>query len=99
MLISIDNVYYILGTYMIHREIKMADEDWAGCRIPILMAKAIDKLLEQDLMKKNGVFSRSELVTRVMGSWFANFEKEFGMFVPRSVIRNLKDFDVMKPFD
>jgi hypothetical protein len=77
----------------------MADEDWAGCRIPILMAKAIDKMLEQDIMKKQGVFSRSELVTRVMNGWFSAFEKEFGVFVPRSVIKNLKDFDVMKPFD
>jgi hypothetical protein len=81
---------------MIHR---MADEDWAQCRIPVLMAKAIDKLLEQDMMKKQGVFSRSQLVTSVMNGWFARFEKEFGVFVPRSVIRNLKDFDVMKPFD
>ena len=77
----------------------MADEDWAGCRIPKLMSKAIDKLLEQDIMKKQGVFSRSELVTRVMNGWFSQFEKEFGLFVPRSVIKNLKDFDVMKPFD
>ena len=77
----------------------MADEDWAGCRIPILMAKAIDKMLEQDIIKKQGVFSRSELVTRVLTGWFASFEREFGIFVPRSVIKNLKDFDLMKPFD
>lgn len=77
----------------------MADEDWAGCRIPILMAKAIDQLLKQDIMKKQGVFSRSELVTRVMNGWFGQFEKEFGVFVPRSVIKNIRDFDLMKPFD
>lgn len=77
----------------------MTDADWAQCRIPILMAQAIDQLLKQDIMKKNGVFSRSDLATRVMGSWFAQFEKEFGIFVPRNVARNLKGFDTMKPID
>ena len=83
---------------MTHRY-NLADTDWAGCRIPVLMAKAIDKLLETELMKKQGVFSRSELVTRVLAGWFSAFEKEFGVFVPRSVIRNMKDFDLMKPYD
>jgi len=77
----------------------MADEDWAGVRIPILMAKAIDSLLEQDVMKKNGVFSRSDFATRVIGGYFSRFEKEFGIFVPRSVVRNLKGFDAMKPLE
>jgi hypothetical protein len=77
----------------------MADEDWAAVRIPILMAKAIDQLLKQDIMKKNGIFSRSDLATRVIGTWFANFEKEFGMFVPSNVARNLKGYDTMKALD
>jgi len=77
----------------------MADEDWAAVRVPILMAKAIDQLLKTDTMKKNGVFSRSDLATRVIGSWFSQFEKEFGIFVPRNVLRNLKGYDTMKPLD
>ena len=77
----------------------MADEDWAQVRVPILMAKAIDQLLRQDIMKKNGVFSRSDLATRVIAGWFSSFEKEFGIFMPRNVIRNLKGYDTMKPIE
>lgn len=63
------------------------------------MAQAIDKMLELDIAKKNGVFSRTDFVTRVIASWFSQFEKDFGMFVPREARRNLKNFDTMKPID
>jgi hypothetical protein len=77
----------------------MADEDWAQVRLPILMTKAIDSLLKQEIMKKNGVFSRSDFATRVIAGWFSSFEKEFGIFVPRNVARNLKGYDTMKPLE
>lgn len=77
----------------------MAEEDWTAVRVPALMAKAIDRLLKEDIMKKNGVFSRTDFATRVIGTYFSAFEKEFGIFVSRDVIRNLKGFDVMKPLD
>ena len=63
------------------------------------MVEAIDRFLETDIAKKNGVFSRPDFVTRVIATWFYQFEKEFGAFVPREVKRNLKGFDVMKPIE
>lgn len=63
------------------------------------MGEAIDRFIKTDIAKKNGVTSRSEFATRVIGTWFAQFEKEFGIFVPREVRRNLKGYDTMKPMD
>jgi hypothetical protein len=77
----------------------MAKEDWVSCKIPVLMAQAIDRIVDLDMAKKNGVFSRSDFLTRVIAYWFSSFEKDFGMFVPREVRRNLKGFDTMKPID
>jgi hypothetical protein len=78
---------------------KMVKEDWVSCKIPVLMADAIDHFLDLPVAKKNGVFSRTDFMTRVLASWFSSFEKDFGIFVPREVRRNLKGFDVMKPLD
>jgi len=83
-------------SYMIHI---MTKEDWASIRIPLLMAQAIDRWIDSDIAKKNGVFSRSDFITRIVATWFVGFEKDFGIFVPREVRRNLKGFDVMKPLD
>ena len=77
----------------------VAKEDWVTTKIPVLMAQAIDKFLETDIAKKNGVFSRPDFLTRVVQTWFSQFEKEFGIFMPRSLLRNMKGFDLMKPFD
>ena len=77
----------------------MAKEDWITVKIPVLMANAIDKFVETDLAKKNGVFSRTDFITRVIAQWFSYFEKEFGIFVPRSVARTMKGFDAMKPIE
>jgi hypothetical protein len=77
----------------------MVENEWLTIRIPILMAQAIDKWLTLDIAKKNGVISRTDFATRVIGQWFAEFEQDFGIFVPREMRRNLKGFDVMKPLD
>lgn len=77
----------------------MAKEDWVSIKIPVLMAYAIDKFIDTELSKKNGVFSRPDFITRVIAQWFSIFEKEFGIFVPRDVVRTMKGFDAMKPFD
>jgi hypothetical protein len=58
--------------------------DWIGYRIPKLMVQAIDKFLESDVAKKNGVFSRSDFITRVVAAWLANYEKDFQLFIPSS---------------
>ena len=63
------------------------------------MVEAIDHFLDTDLAKKNGVFSRNDFITRVLAMWFSHFEKEFGLFVPREVARNLKGFDTMQPIE
>ena len=77
----------------------MAKEDWTTTKLPVLMMDAIDKFLDTDLAKKNGVFSRPDFVTRVIAEWFSRFEKEFGIFVPRNVVRTMKGFDAMKPIE
>jgi len=77
----------------------MTESDWASIRIPVLMAQTIDRWLQTDIAKKNGIFSRSDLVKMVLSTWFVNFEKDFGIFVPREIRRNLKGFDVMKPLE
>jgi hypothetical protein len=46
------------------------------------MVDAIDKFLETDIAKKNGVFSRPDFLARIVAQWFSRFEKEFGLFVP-----------------
>lgn len=74
----------------------MADTDWAAVRVPVMMVKVIDLLLQQDIMKKNGVFSRSDFATRVIAEWFSNFEKEFGMFVPKDVMKNLEGYGTLR---
>ena len=61
----------------------MVNEDYASCRIPVLMAQAIDKFLKSDIAKKNGIVSRNDFVTRVIAAWFSRFEKDFDVFVPR----------------
>lgn len=77
----------------------MTKEDWASIRIPVLMAEAIDRWLELPIAKKNGVFSRADFISRIVSTYFTNFEKDFGIFVPREMRRNLKGFDVTRPLD
>lgn len=77
----------------------MAKEDWISTKLPVLMVEAIDKFLETDIAKKNGVFSRPDFLARIVAQWFSRFEKEFGLFVPRDVLKTLKGYDLMKPFD
>lgn len=76
----------------------MVAEDWASCKIPVLMAQAIDEFVKTDIAKKNGVFSRSDFITRVIVSWFSRFENDFGIFVPRDIIKKGKH-EYTKPFD
>jgi hypothetical protein len=83
--------------YMYHRG--MTDEDWTQVRIPVLMAKAIDQFLKTDIAKKNGVFSRNDFASRVIGGWFSQFEKEFDIFVPRGSVKDTEGHDMPKPFD
>jgi len=55
------------------------------------MAKAIDNFLNTDLAKKNGIFSRTNFVVRLVSGWFSQYEKEFGIFVLRTAVRNTDD--------
>jgi metal-responsive CopG/Arc/MetJ family transcriptional regulator len=77
----------------------MGKEDWMTIRLPYLLVEAVDKFVETDLAKKNGIFSRSDFVTRVLVQWFSQYEKEFDMFVGREIKRNIKGDDITKPFD
>ena len=84
---------------MNHNRCSMVQEDWATIRVPVLMAQAIDKFLDTKVAKKNGIFSRTDFATRVLGIWFSQFEKDFDLFVPREMKRNYNGKNYTKPFD
>jgi hypothetical protein len=77
----------------------MAKEDWVSCKIPVKMVEAIDRVLDSNIAKKNGVFSRTDFLTAVIRMWFSRYEKDFGIFVTRDIVRDTKDRDLPKPFD
>lgn len=77
----------------------MADEDWRTFKLPTLMAQAVEEFLKTDVAKKNGIKSKSDFMVRLVQGFFANYEKEFGLFVPRKIIRSMKEFETTKPFD
>jgi len=58
----------------------MVAEDWVTVKIPRLMALDIDAFIKSDLAKKNGVFSRGDLVVDACGKILAQAEKEYGLF-------------------
>jgi hypothetical protein len=51
----------------------LARNDWTGVRIPVALAKKIDEYLkEREEAKVAGLFSRSELVTRIVAEWLVS---------------------------
>jgi hypothetical protein len=63
--------------------------DLVSCKIPVLMADAIDQFLKLDIAKQNGVFSQTDFITRVVAQWFAMIERDFDIHVGLG-----KDFDI-----
>lgn len=61
-------------------------------KLPVLIADAIDQFLKLPIAKKNGIFSQTNFITRVVAQWFVMIEHDFGI----DVGLGLKDFD--KPF-
>ena len=58
----------------------MVAEDWITVKIPRLMALDIDKFIQTDAAKKNGVFSRGDFVVGACGKVLAQYEREYGLF-------------------
>ena len=52
----------------------MTKEDWVSCKVPVLMADAIDAFLKTDIAKKNGIFSRTDFLSAVIRKWFAEHD-------------------------
>lgn len=77
----------------------MAKEDWKTVKLPVLMLDALDKIVQTEKAKKNGIFSNRELIVRVMSDWLSQYEKDFGITVPRNTKRTIRGDDVMEPFD
>ena len=77
----------------------MAEIAYTQIRITLLMARAIDQFLETEIAQKNGVTSRNDFVMRVISGWFSQYEKDFGIFVPRAAVINTSGQEVPKPFD
>jgi len=65
--------------------------DWTSCRIPVAMAEVIDEFLKSPVAKKSGIFSRSDLVVRIVSNWFGHFHKDFKPFVSAELPTELTD--------
>jgi hypothetical protein len=69
----------------------MVASDWRTVKIPVGMLESIDKFVESDVAKKNGIFSRSDFLTRLIAGWFSNFESDFDLFGRANAYATLKD--------
>ncbi|MGH9953441.1 MAG: hypothetical protein ACRD5J_17625 [Nitrososphaeraceae archaeon] len=77
----------------------MAKEDWISCKVHVRMVEAMDRFLASETAKKNALTSRSDFLTAVLRKFFAYYEKEYGIFVTRDMIRSVKNEDLPRPFD
>jgi hypothetical protein len=59
--------------------------EWVNCRVPKDMISVIDKFLQTELARKQGIYSRTDFIIRVIVAWFSNIDKDFRMFVPESI--------------
>jgi hypothetical protein len=53
---------------------------WIDVKIPAQIIESIDKFLESELAAKNGLYSRSDLIVRLLVAWFSSVEKDFSLF-------------------
>jgi hypothetical protein len=77
----------------------MAKEDWVSCKIHVKMVEAIDRFIASEEAKKNAITSRTDFLTAVLRKFFARYEKEYGIFVTRDVVKTPKGDDLPRPFD
>lgn len=77
----------------------MAKEDWVSCKVHVKMVEAIDRFLATEAAKKNAITSRTDFLTAVLRKFFSRYEKEYGIFVTRDIVKNTKGEDLPKPFD
>lgn len=52
----------------------MGSKDWVTIKIPVFMAQAIDEFLKSNYAKKNGYFSRSDVVIRKVSEFLNHWE-------------------------
>lgn len=83
---------------MTHILVKMVAEDWTTVKIPRLMAESIDRFLELPIAKKNGMFSRADVITALVRKFLVEYENQYGIFVSRAAARTADDKDVSRPF-
>ena len=65
----------------------MARKDWITVKLPKEMVAAIDRFVTTDTAHRNGIFSRTDFLTRVYANFLANYERDFAIFgvpAPRS---------------
>jgi hypothetical protein len=56
--------------------------DWVACKIPQELANAIDEFLHTKEAKLNGIYSRSDFLTRLAVAWFGAVNEKFKLFSP-----------------
>lgn len=63
----------------------MADTDYATVKIPVHLAKTVDKYLETEHARKHLINSRADLVNNLLAKFFEEYEGQYGAFVNREV--------------
>jgi hypothetical protein len=59
-------------------------QNWSGVRIPNKLCDSIDEFLKTDIAKKQGLFSRSDFIVRIAISWFAQYDRDYRLFMTAS---------------
>jgi hypothetical protein len=58
----------------------MARKDWVTVKLPKEMVVAIDRFVTTDIAHRNGIFSRTDFLTRVYSNFLASYERDFAIF-------------------
>jgi hypothetical protein len=74
-------------------------EEWTTVKIPTLMAASIDKFLQTNIAKQNGISSRADLIIRLVSKFLADYEKEYGLFANRKIARQVNGADIAQPIE
>lgn len=74
----------------------MGERDGVTIKIPFLIAKDLDRWLETEVAKKNGIKSKTDLIVRLLVDFMADYEKEYGLFASRESVKGGKP---TKPLD
>jgi hypothetical protein len=53
---------------------------WRTVKLPVAMVRDIDRFVLSELALKNGISSRTDLLTRLIGTWLSKYGKDYRLF-------------------